>query len=188
VPWFVAWKDGEPDFRLIEPAKFIEAIRSRKCWICGQPLQEVVTFVAVPMAGFMRVTPEPPAHAECASFSARACPHLALPQAQRREIEGATFPGNHDKSNQGMVMLWATKKYKPVQLDNGTYAVLMSEAIKVKWFVQARPASRDEVLAALEPIAVHMRRLAVVDNLTAQLEANIARLMKWVPAANVDKG
>jgi len=38
VPWFVAWIDGLPDFRVIGPDKMVQAVNRKLCWVCGQPL------------------------------------------------------------------------------------------------------------------------------------------------------
>jgi len=34
VPWFVAWINGVPDFRIIKPGAVLEALKYKKCWIC----------------------------------------------------------------------------------------------------------------------------------------------------------
>jgi hypothetical protein len=36
VPWFVAWVDGKPEFRAMDPDKFRAAITRKLCWVCGQ--------------------------------------------------------------------------------------------------------------------------------------------------------
>ena len=38
VPWFVSWEDGEPDFRVIGRGKIVQAVKQRRCWVCGGKL------------------------------------------------------------------------------------------------------------------------------------------------------
>ena len=38
VPWFVAWVDGVPEFRAVDGRKFVQAVRAKLCWVCGEPL------------------------------------------------------------------------------------------------------------------------------------------------------
>ena len=35
VPWFVDWINGEPEFRAMDRAKFVRAIKDKLCWVCG---------------------------------------------------------------------------------------------------------------------------------------------------------
>ncbi len=38
VPWFAAWINGAPDFRVVDPSKVGEAWTGGLCWVCGQRL------------------------------------------------------------------------------------------------------------------------------------------------------
>jgi hypothetical protein len=49
VPWFVAWIDGKPEFRVADSSKLRIAIRDRKCWVCGQRLDNRATYVIGPV-------------------------------------------------------------------------------------------------------------------------------------------
>jgi len=77
VPWFVAWIDGKPDFRVMDGKKMNQAVRFKKCWVCGSPLGRRFTFCIGPMCAINRTIGEPPSHHECVDFSARACPFLS---------------------------------------------------------------------------------------------------------------
>jgi hypothetical protein len=52
VPWFVDWIDGKPEFRAMNPEKWIRAIKNKLCWVCGERLdvwnQSHVQRAAVP--------------------------------------------------------------------------------------------------------------------------------------------
>lgn len=48
VPWFVAWVDGKPEFRAMDPEKFSAAIRKKLCWVCGGKMGVNLCFVAGP--------------------------------------------------------------------------------------------------------------------------------------------
>lgn len=115
VPWFVAWRDGEPEFRCMDPEKLVLAIRCKRCWVCGGVLGKFMTFVVGPMCGINRTSAEPPCHRECAQWSARNCPFLSKPQMDRRENDLpeniVEAPGFAIRRNPGVTLLWTTKGY-----------------------------------------------------------------------------
>ena len=138
IPWFVDYtEDGTPEFRAMDPAKFRRAIREKLCWVCGGRLGVNFTFVAGPMCGINRTSSEPPAHRDCASYSARNCPFLNNPRMVRRE--DGLAPGVADnmaglglKRNPGVVMLWHTRQYEVFRVDNGVL-IQMGEPESVEW-------------------------------------------------------
>ncbi|HMH92898.1 MAG TPA: hypothetical protein VK586_17660, partial [Streptosporangiaceae bacterium] len=75
VPWFVAEVNGVPDFRVIKTGAIEGALYMRLCWVCGVPFQrqEDRAFTVGPMSMVNRVSAEPPAHRDCAVYSATAC-------------------------------------------------------------------------------------------------------------------
>src|SRR5438046_1182517 len=85
VPWFVAWVNGEPEFRAADGKKWALAVTKHYCWVCGQSLGRYQTFVLGPMCGINRTSAEPPCHLECARYSAKNCPFLSKPHMTRRE-------------------------------------------------------------------------------------------------------
>ena len=148
VPWFVEYVDGKPEFRLMSREKWGRAIRLRLCWICGQPLGANMTFVSGPMCGVNRTSAEPPSHRDCATYAAQACPFLTLPKAIRREAglpdDTSTVGGVTIARNPGVAMLWTTRDYGVLKVDNG-YVIKMGEPISVEWFAEGRRATRAEV-------------------------------------------
>jgi hypothetical protein len=116
VPWFVAWVGGKPEFRAMDPKKFVLAVREHRCWVCGHVLGVYLVFVVGPMCGINRTTSEPPSHLECAQWSVRNCPFMSRPQMVRREDEltrscEANVAGDMIKRNPGVTLLWVCNDY-----------------------------------------------------------------------------
>jgi hypothetical protein len=157
VPWFVAWIDGEPEFRAMDGHKFAKALKDRRCWVCGEPLGTFVSFTSGPMCGINRTSAEPPSHRDCAQWSARNCPFLTLRQVQRREddvVNEQTCPmaGHGLTHNPGVCLVWTTKSYKPFRVpkDNGGGVLIeMGEPTSVEFYHRGRPATRAEIDAAI---------------------------------------
>lgn len=156
IPWFVErLPDGTPEFRAMDPKKFVLAIRDRRCWVCGETLGAYKVFVVGPMCGINRTSSEPPSHRDCAVWSARNCPFLSRPQMVRREND---LPDNVivgeaalDR-NPGVTLLWTTRTFIPFKAPgaSGSGVLLtMGEPLSVEWFAEGRPATRAEVLASI---------------------------------------
>lgn len=154
VPWFVAWIDGKPDFRVIDTPKIVIAVKQRRCWLCGQPLGRFLAFVIGPMCAINRVSSEPPSHRECAEYAARACPFLTRPQAKRREAnlpaEYGAAAGVGLKRNPGIALVWVTKRYTYFRPPNGGVLFTVGDPIETLWFAEGRQATREEVLASID--------------------------------------
>lgn len=123
VPWFVAEINGKFDFRIIGQGKLIDAIKYKKCWICGERLGSYLAFPIGSMCAINRTISEPPAHTECAEWSVKACPFLAQRQDYRRETnlpDGIKEPGGVAIARQpGVTCLWVTSKYDVFNVGNG---------------------------------------------------------------------
>lgn len=151
VPWFVAWIDGQPDFRIIREDGINLALRDHICWLCGKPLGRFAAFVIGPMCAVNRVTAEPGSHVECALYAARACPFLANPRMQRREIPNWTPPGGVGiKRNPGVALVWVTRSWSLFPDGTGSHLIGIGPAESVYWFAEGRSATRAEVLASLQ--------------------------------------
>jgi hypothetical protein len=155
VPWFVAWVDGEPEFRAADSAKFVRAIREQLCWVCGERLGTFKTFVIGPMCGLNRTTSEPPCHTECASWSARNCPFLNNPDMVRREKGldnlGAENPGGIMlKRNPGVTLLWTTKKFNIFKDGMGGHLIRIGDPVALAWYTEGRGAMKQEIEDAIE--------------------------------------
>lgn len=163
VPWFVGWLSddgkavergqGTPDFRMLHPTAIYEAVKHKKCWLCGQDLTtEYMAFVAGPMCGVNRTSSEPPSHLTCALFAAAACPFLARPKAQRREAnkpEGGTMPGIALLRNPGVTLVWVTKRYSMFKAGEGVLFDMGSPEATY-WYREGRNATRAEAEESIE--------------------------------------
>lgn len=150
IPEFVSNLDGKRDFRAVNPEHLASCIRDNVCWICGQRLEALKVFVMGPLPAIQGITNEPPSHVECAEFAARACPFLLLPKAQRRPID---LPNVQElprasKYNPGVFCLYMVKGYVHQQRPKGII-FQTGRAARVDWYTEGRPATRSEVLAAI---------------------------------------
>lgn len=196
VPWFVQWingdgkavkrGEGQPEFRLMDPSAWNEAVTLGRCWICGGSLGAYKSFVAGPMCGINRTSAEPPSHLDCADFAGRACPFLARPHMVRREaglpdaIQEA--PGHALKRNPGVSLIWTTKTYKVFAAGDG-YLIEIGPPEHVRWYAEGRPATRDEVMQSVESGLPALREMATAEGPGAerQLDKFIDRFMPLVP-------
>jgi len=154
VPWFVAWQDGKPEFRAMDQAKWVKAVRFHLCWVCGGELGIYKTFVAGPMCGINRTSAEPPCHQECAQWSARNCPFLSNPQQARREMhDGMSLvdaPGFALQRNPGVTLLWTTKTYSVFDDGHGKPLISFGEPTNVEFIAEGRKATRAEIEYSIE--------------------------------------
>lgn len=196
VPWFVAWLDGKPEFRALDPVKLIKAIRQKLCWVCGERLGVNVCFVAGPMCGINRTSSEPPSHLDCARWSAQNCPFLSNPRMVRREDDlvnnaklaehGAGIP---IARNPGVAMLWGTRQYEVFDDGKGRPLIQMGEPDAVEWWARGRPATRAEVIESIESGLPNLEAVArLQEGGLAALKRYKQRFEKWIPnTANAER-
>ncbi|WP_432010146.1 hypothetical protein [Streptomyces cucumeris] len=188
VPWFVAWIDGTPDFRVIGTSKLEDAVRFRLCWLCGGTLGANATFVIGPMCAVNRVSAEPPSHRDCATYAARACPFLAKPGMRRRDTglpDGTVAPdGIMIGRNPGVALVWTSRTWRMQPrlrlFDVGT-------PTETRWYAEGRPATRDEAMAAVDSGMPLLRAEAEKDRRPAtalvELESQYRRALELMPKA-----
>lgn len=187
VPWFVAFIDGVPDFRVIRAGGIIEAVRDDKCWLCGDRLGRNVAFVIGPMCAVNRTSAEPPSHRDCAEYAAQVCPFLTNPKMVRRDNhkpEDATAPaGTMLTRNPGVALVWVTRNWRPFRVDNGIL-FYVGDPEATEWYAHGREATRDEVLASIEsglPL-LHAEAEAEGPDSVAALRRMTERALQVVPA------
>jgi hypothetical protein len=193
VPWFVAWIDGQPDFRVIDTPKLGRAVRERRCWVCGDVLGQNKAFPIGPMCAINRVISEPPSHRECAIFSARACPFLSQPRMRRNEKnlieQRVDAPGFGLKRNPGAVCVWITREFKVFQAKRGVPGILfhLGDPVECLWFANGREATRAEVLASIDSGYPSLLEVAKQQGAeaVAELERYRAEVMPLLPLANL---
>lgn len=150
VPFFVQWFDekgqptkygvGKPDLRIADARKSIECLKQRVCWVCGQPLGSWTAFVGGPRSCENRVFADGPMHVDCAEFSAQYCPHLATPNARRREDERMekteTLPG-HISEHPVKVGVFVSRGFGIMRCKGGFYWV-PKQAERIEWFEKGK--------------------------------------------------
>ncbi len=190
TPWFVAWINGKPEFRAMDPEKFVRAIKQKLCWVCGGKLGVNICFVAGPMCGINRTSSEPPSHYECALWSAKNCPFLSNPRMVRREDEAINNAKTTENSagfaltrNPGVAMLWRTRNYEIFRDHQGKPLIQMGEPEKVEWYACGRPATRAEVMESIESGLPNLEALARQQAGAMEALARARqRFEKWIPA------
>lgn len=163
VPYFVAWVDGVPDFRVADSHKLDMCVNFEFCWLCGKPLGSHRVFVVGPMCTVNRISSEPPSHRACAEFAAAACPHMVRPTAKRRE---ANLPEDRKEprgimvmDNPGAVALWESSSYSIDRTREGVI-VDIGEPDAVDWWTKGHKTTRrDEVLPAFEASVTRLRKM-----------------------------
>lgn len=191
VPWFVAYIDGEPDFRVIRAGGLQVAYFGRLCWICGQRFQpdEEQSFVIGPMCAVNRTSAEPPSHLACAEWAVRACPFLSTPHMTRREIDLADVQeaaGQMIDRNPGVALVWTTLpgRWRPFSDGEGGVLFHIGEPTGISWFAEGRTATRDEILTSIHTGLPELFRFAGDDPAAVeQLDMMVQSAMKLVPAA-----
>lgn len=171
IPWFVATlADGSRDFRIAGQEQQVTALRLKLCWVCGQPLGGFYAFTIGPMCAVNRISSEPPAHRDCAVYSARVCPFLSNPNMRRRALgedqEVIAAAGGPILRNPGVTLVWVTRSYKVVRAEMGNAGLLceMGDPTETLWFTRGRPATRAEVEASFEAGLPVVREACQVDD------------------------
>ncbi|MEZ0090041.1 hypothetical protein [Streptacidiphilus sp. EB129] len=186
VPWFVAWIDGAPDFRVVRAGGVTDAVRFRCCWLCGDRLGANAAFVIGPMCSINRVSPEPPSHRDCADYAARACPFLTRPQMRRRTSnlpDDAVQPdGIMIARNPGVALVWTSRTWR---LDRQYGLFDVGDPTDVRWYAEGRTATRAEVMASIDSGLPLLRAEAEKDPrqdlALAELDRLYADAMRLVP-------
>ncbi|MFD4569344.1 hypothetical protein ACFWOX_33905 [Streptomyces sp. NPDC058467] len=186
VPWFVAWIDGQPDFRVVGIGKLDDAVRFRQCWLCGQALGANAAFVIGPMCAVNRVSAEPPSHRDCAIYAATACPFLTNPGMRRRgnnlPDEAADPDGIMIDRNPGVALVWISRTWR-VRTDYRLFDV--GDPTETRWYAEGREATRSEVLASITSGLPLLRAEAEKDRrpaaALAELDRQYTRALALVP-------
>lgn len=181
VPWFVAYIDGEPDFRVIRENGIALAHNHKTCWLCGEPLGRYGAFVIGPMCGINRTISEPPSHRECAEYAAIACPFMTTPQAVRNQRGLDAFPNKKDaaghgiKRNPGVACVWVTREWRPFRVGNG-HLFTFGDPTHIAFYAKGRAATRAEVEHSVDTGIHHLSDMAEAEGPAAV--AALSRMRK----------
>jgi hypothetical protein len=185
IPFFVKYIDGKPDLRIADGEKWKLCVKTNLCWVCGEPLGAFKSFVIGPMCIVNRVSGDPPAHLECAHFSARACPFLTKPQMVRREDErtkdqtasgGILIP-----RNPGVMALWTTKSYKVESDGMGGHVLRLADPDSISFWREARPATRAEIIESIETGLPKLEAMCANDRDRKHLKDQVKAALKYLP-------
>jgi hypothetical protein len=193
IPYFVATLEGGVrDFRVASAERFAEAYRGGLCYVCGGRRGTFSAFTIGPMCAVNRISSEPPAHRDCAIYSARVCPFLSNPLMRRRPVgEGFVQPaGEMLLRNPGVALVWMTRWFRVVRPPQGMGqdGILfdLGEPTEALWFAQGRPATRAEVVASIESGMPALEAACDSDDDPADSRRNVAvslaAAMRLVPA------
>jgi hypothetical protein len=188
VPWFVAFVDGHFDFRIQSQTKRWRALKENRCWVCGEVLGNYLAFVIGPMCAINRTSSEPPAHRECAEFSAIACPFLNLREQERRAAQLPADTQLHTsfglKRNPGVALVWVTKTFRPFGVQ-GDYLITVGDPVALTWWCRGRPATRAEILESIDSGYPLLMKVARQEGGRAvqQLEQMKSKALALLPAA-----
>lgn len=136
IAFFVPVIDGKPDFKTMDPAKQLIAVKKKLCGICGKPLEGKHSYVISGPVGLQnRAVSDPPMHRECAEFSMQACPHIYFEKAQRKVDGPSDSVVIHEKppfllviritscelvkANGVMIIRFAADRYRKYNYTNG---------------------------------------------------------------------
>lgn len=187
VPWFVAWIDGVPEFRVVGEGRLQDALETRRCWICGGAMGSFVAYVIGPMCSVNRTSAEPPSHRDCAEFAARACPFLTRPHMVRRTdgLPDGTVdaPGISLDRNPGVAGVWVQRGRIAARRVDHSLLFRLGDPTEVTWWRQARPATRGEVVASIEAGLPELLEVAKVDGprAVAALDRAVSAAAKHLP-------
>jgi hypothetical protein len=151
VPWFVAYPDGpdgEPEFRVADRGKWVQAVQQKLCWVCGQKLGSHLAFVLGPLGGINRTTNEPAMHRQCAEWSIANCPFLMRPQMRRRDENlpaGAEGGPYMLPRNPGVTLLWMSRTFSLFRAQDRKYLIHVGDPLEVVCYAEGRKATRREV-------------------------------------------
>jgi hypothetical protein len=192
VPYFVAWIDGTPDFRVVGPGKLRDALRGSLCWVCGHGFSggEDRAWLIGPMCCVNLVSAEPPSHLDCAVWSGRNCPFLNTPNMVRRERhmpDGAINPaGIMIRRNPGVALVLVTR-YRDwrAEKDGPGFLFRIGTPKRALWFAEGREATRAEVLASIDSGLPLLRDMAEEDgpDAVAELDRLHRQALELVPSS-----
>ena len=93
VPASVFWIGDKPDFRQIDPEKFLHHLKFKLCAICGTKLTHTCYWVGGTKCTNSHYFTDGPMHQECAEMSIKLCPFLNKKKPTFRGDDIKVMPG-----------------------------------------------------------------------------------------------
>ena len=188
IPWFAANVDGQLDIRVASAERHQQALRERRCWVCGERWK-APWFVIGPMCAVNRNTAEPPCCEACARFSVKYCPFLTKPAMRRNERDlpgGAQWSETGLKRNPGGVVLWSSS-YLPYRIGTETL-IRLGDPVAVEWFSKGAPIGRAEAQALVDAGAPALREVAEQGGPSevAVLDYLLSDVRRFLPEAEIE--
>lgn len=198
IPWFVPIVDGKHDFRFTDVAKIVTAWKEELCFVCGRKLTRARhpatvprgTFVAGPMCVINRTSAEPPSHADCAEWSAKACPFMVRPGKIRRDTnmpdEVMEPAGIMIERNPGVAALIDSERWMAYKVPDGHggQGILFSfdRIVGIRWMTGGRNASAAEVLTSIDTGIHALAEVAEQEHGAMRALASKTRnAIRWIP-------
>lgn len=144
IPYFVSWIEGKPEFRFLDHKRQEMIIAKGVCHICGKKLNKDYNYVISGPVGYQnRISSDAAMHRICAEFSLRACPHLYLQKAERRENDElgkmvAAAPSVVIKDKPPVLLLVKVSKWKSVVHEGSTYLKYTPHSYETYHYVKNR--------------------------------------------------
>lgn len=113
MPASIQIKNGVPDFTVVDPEKWLTALKQRRCGICGLQMHGRVWFVGGPLCAHNRLFSDHPMHEDCAKYALQVCPFLALPKMMyKKRAEGIDVSVNVSDEKPPRFMLGKARGYR----------------------------------------------------------------------------
>lgn len=128
--------DGKPDFRVLDPEKWLRHVRAKRCGVCGAALERTMAFVGGPMSIFNRTFTDLAMHPDCAHYAMQVCPMLAAPSFAyaRTNPEGTETLENVSTRRPDQFGLGLTSGYDLVLMQPETFALKAKPFKKITWW------------------------------------------------------
>jgi hypothetical protein len=190
VPWFVPQVDGEWNFQAVAPERILQAVREKRCWICGLSLYRNLAFVVGPMCVVNETTSEPPSHPACVEFAVKACPFLVRPRMRRaphNEERLQSVPGIMLERNPGVSIVWVVRRFSLIRPDYGAPGFLFKIAggstVRISAWTEGRPAKPHEIETSIETGLPYLIKAAIEDDADAGDHAATEELTRRIVSA-----